>query len=303
MGSKKAEDPKPVANPTDQADSIYQAKLKYDPLAAQQSYDMLANPNSGLLPTTQLFENVRQQVFPQESQVRNQLAMNILQNLVSPTGISPDQQAGITARRGEAQNNLVDAYRTRANLGGGLFGGRAAQEETRAVGELQNQFAEEDIQREERTRLNAIQAAMPFLQILYPEVGLSSPQFQSAVQSPDSYNSSLVTQRGQDLQNQQAADANRTALYSALFSAAGQGAGAFAGAKCWVAAEVFNGWHHPKTIMARFFVNNVGPKWFKNLYIKYGEKVAQFIHDKPLFKLAIRPLFEYFVACERKAWC
>ena len=30
------------------------------------------------------------------------------------------------------------------------------------------------------------------------------------------------------------------------------------------------------------------PDWFFNLYIKHGEKFAQFISDKPLIKWAIR---------------
>jgi hypothetical protein len=65
-------------------------------------------------------------------------------------------------------------------------------------------------------------------------------------------------------------------------------------AGCWVAKEIFGSWEHPKTIQARYYINNLAPKWFKNFYLKYGEGIAKFIHNKPILKIALRPLFEYF---------
>jgi hypothetical protein len=63
---------------------------------------------------------------------------------------------------------------------------------------------------------------------------------------------------------------------------------------CWVAAEIFGGWYEPKTCAARYYINSLAPTWFKNFYLKYGEKTAKFIHNKPIFKMLLRPLFEYF---------
>jgi len=63
---------------------------------------------------------------------------------------------------------------------------------------------------------------------------------------------------------------------------------------CWVASEIFGGWNHPKTNMARLYVNEIAPKWFKKLYIKHGEAIAKFISDKPVLKFILRPLFELF---------
>lgn len=63
---------------------------------------------------------------------------------------------------------------------------------------------------------------------------------------------------------------------------------------CWVAAEIFGGWEHPKTINCRYYIGYMAPEWFRNFYMKHGEKIADFIKDKPLFKLALRPLFELF---------
>jgi hypothetical protein len=226
MGSNKSE-PSPVASPAQQAADINAAQAQYDPQAAQRQFQILTDPNYGIKPFTQYQEGVRQDVFPQEQAVRSQLAQNILANLQSPTGISPDQQTAIDARRGKAQTDLVTALRDRANLGGNLYGGRSALQEGQAVGDLQNQFAEEDISRQERSRLNAIQGAIPFLQLLFPDVNLTAPQFQSPVQSPDTYSSSLVSQRGQDIQAQSSADASKSALYGALFQGLGTAAGGF----------------------------------------------------------------------------
>jgi hypothetical protein len=69
--------------------------------------------------------------------------------------------------------------------------------------------------------------------------------------------------------------------------------GATAYMMCWVARAIF-GADNPKWLQARDYVLNIGPKWFKNLYAKHGEKFAEFIQDKPLLKKAIKPLFEYF---------
>jgi hypothetical protein len=75
---------------------------------------------------------------------------------------------------------------------------------------------------------------------------------------------------------------------------AGGSIGSMFGFGCWVASEIFGGWYAPKTILARFYINNLAPQWFKNLYLKHGEKVAEFIHNKPILKMMLRPLFEMF---------
>jgi hypothetical protein len=80
---------------------------------------------------------------------------------------------------------------------------------------------------------------------------------------------------------------------SDIFGGIGTGIGTYA-ALCWVAKEIFGSWEHPKTIAARYYIQNYSPIWFRNFYLKYGERIANFIHNKPLFKLALRPLFEIF---------
>lgn len=68
----------------------------------------------------------------------------------------------------------------------------------------------------------------------------------------------------------------------------------FAGG-CWVAAEIFeNGWDDPKTHYTRYFINEISPAWFRKFYIEHGEKIADFISDKPILKSLLRPVFELF---------
>lgn len=218
--------PPPAPSPAQQAQEISAARDRTDPREAQRQFEILTNPQFGLGPTTQFLSQQRASLFPLEEAIKARLGQNILDSLSSPTGISPQQQQAIDARRGQAQDELTRALRTRSNLGGGLFGGRSQLTEQRAVQDLQNQFAEEDIAREERARLNAIQASLPLLQILFPEVGLSPPAFQSAVQNPNTLAQSLISQRGQDAQIADQNAQRQAALQSALFQSLGNAAAA-----------------------------------------------------------------------------
>jgi len=78
-------------------------------------------------------------------------------------------------------------------------------------------------------------------------------------------------------------------------------AGSAWGATCWVAAEIFGGdytekesWENTKTINARYYIINLAPRWFNRFYNKHGEAIAKFIHNKPILKAVLRPLFECF---------
>lgn len=79
-----------------------------------------------------------------------------------------------------------------------------------------------------------------------------------------------------------------------LGDAASAAAMKFVASGCWVAAEVFGSWEHPKTHHARHFIHNIGPVWFSNFYLKYGERIAAYIKNKPILKALIRPIFEVF---------
>jgi len=284
-------------DPLTQQRAQVQALQEGIPKTAQLQYDVLANPEYGMEATTQLQEDVRRNIFPDETAVRDSLtgrvggdiadpnaAINrqqgmlqnylsgkqelytdqtqlqdtlfnsVIQNLMSPSGATPEQQSAVDANRARAQGELVKSIRTRENLGGKLFGGGAASREGRLVGELQGGFAEADIARDEQNRqsalanamgffgqqqtgseadinrisaqdLNVMSQAMPLLQLLYPQSGIQSPQYINPVVSPDTQFNAATTARGQDIQQQMAAQQAQAAQTSALFKALGGAAG------------------------------------------------------------------------------
>lgn len=305
MGTSiKSSSPPPAPTQEEVAAGNYEAQLKYMAPSAKLGYEIQANPEYGALPTTQLYEDIRRKVYGGESGVRDQMLANILANLQSPTGLTPEQQSALDARRGQAQSEVQKAMRERANLGGNLYGGKATWAEGRAVSDLQNQFATEDITRQEQARLNALQAALPALQILYPEAQITAPQFQSPVASGNTAlqtsASNYGTQVGYLNQVNQSNAAMRAAMWQALGEMGGSATKAAAAKMCWVAAEVFGGWDKQKTLLARHFILSLAPTWFYNFYSNNGEQIASFIHDKPILKMLLRPLFEIFAFIGKK---
>lgn len=95
-----------------------------------------------------------------------------------------------------------------------------------------------------------------------------------------------MQQRSQDMSllgAQAQADATRSAGMSS-------GLGSIAAAmitKCWVAREVY-GIENPRWLMFREWLDTKAPSWFDKLYIKYGERFAKFISNKPFIKNLIR---------------
>ena len=57
--------------------------------------------------------------------------------------------------------------------------------------------------------------------------------------------------------------------------------------KCWVAREVY-GAHNPAWLLFRNWLDTKAPRWFDKLYLKFGERFAKFISDKPRLKARIR---------------
>ena len=109
-----------------------------------------------------------------------------------------------------------------------------------------------------------------------------------------------LQQRGQDITFQgmqaQANAAKSAGLMSGIGSIAGgmiagpAGAavgGAAGGAACWVAREVY-GIESGKWLQFREWMLDDSPSWFRKLYLKYGERFAKFISNKPRIKSIIR---------------
>ena len=95
-----------------------------------------------------------------------------------------------------------------------------------------------------------------------------------------------MQQRSQDMSllgAQAQADATRS---SGLMQGLGSiGAAMITG--CWVAREVY-GIENPRWLEFRHWLFTESPSWFKNLYMKYGERFAKFISNKPFIKNFIR---------------
>jgi hypothetical protein len=231
MGGSKSKPPAPPqpVDPVAQANANVQAQIQALPQAAQVQFDILQNPEFGLLAQTQLGSDVREQVFGGEADVKNQLIENVLAQLQSPTALTQEQQAAIDSRRRVATGGVQEALRNRANLGGGLFGGRAQATEQRAVQDLMNQFVEEDVTRQERNRLNNQQTALAISQVLFPNIGLQQPQFINPVVSADTQFGGAVNQSNALLDSQTRQFEADRALRSSLFQGLGTAAGGIAG--------------------------------------------------------------------------
>jgi hypothetical protein len=91
---------------------------------------------------------------------------------------------------------------------------------------------------------------------------------------------------GAQAQANAAVQAGKYAMIGNIASSFGSAAGAGA-AKCWVAREVY-GANNPAWVAFRDWLTHDAPKWLDKAYIKYGERIAEFIKDKPLLKNLIR---------------
>ena len=75
-------------------------------------------------------------------------------------------------------------------------------------------------------------------------------------------------------------------MFGAIAGAGGSIASASIAA-CWVAREVY-GVNNPMWLLFREWLFTESPSWFKATYLKYGERFAKFIKNKPRLKKIIR---------------
>ena len=112
-------------------------------------------------------------------------------------------------------------------------------------------------------------------QYLNPEAGLG-------------YISQMAANQANMYGAQQAAAANRQAgIFGGLGSLGGGIATGVGAAFCWVAREVY-GANNPAWLLFREWMLNESPGWFRAIYIKFGERFAKFISNKPRLKARIR---------------
>ena len=63
---------------------------------------------------------------------------------------------------------------------------------------------------------------------------------------------------------------------------------------CWVARAVY-GIHNPRWLIFRQWMLHESPAWFRALYLKHGEKFAEWTANKPLLKRLIRTAMDVVV--------
>ena len=87
--------------------------------------------------------------------------------------------------------------------------------------------------------------------------------------------------------NLYSADQQRTgAIVGGLTSMVGS-LGSSAIKYCWVAREVY-GEDNPMWLLFRDWLDQEAPSWFRAIYLKFGERFAKFIRNKPRLKKTIR---------------
>ena len=87
--------------------------------------------------------------------------------------------------------------------------------------------------------------------------------------------------------NYGAEQARQGAIIGGALGAVGAIGGGFAKKACWVAREVY-GENNPAWLVFRHWMLFLSPFWFRSIYLKYGERFARFIKDKPRLKAQIR---------------
>jgi len=101
-----------------------------------------------------------------------------------------------------------------------------------------------------------------------------------------------------------AAAEGSSAAGSAIGSLIGSLGSAYIGSEaftgfCWVAREVY-GPQNTQWFIFRVWLQYDAPKWFKNLYVTYGEKYAKLISKVPPLKWATKKLMDLVVEHKRK---
>lgn len=94
--------------------------------------------------------------------------------------------------------------------------------------------------------------------------------------------------------------ANKTAITGAMIGAVGSaiGGGLTGGlskggafVKCWVAREVY-GNDNPQWLLFRAWLTEDAPRWFHDLYVRFGERFARWVSDKPKLKSVIKKFMD-----------
>ena len=218
------------------------------------------------------------------------------------------------------ERQIAEAARARATMMGRTFDQSEAIREAQArvlednQRRMQNRaFAQNVLGQEAGTRFRELALKQqnqldPFTAIIgrqgTPTTGQASQLFGQAGYGMDAGPSYINPTAGLGFIQQQATNAANMAIadqsarataQAGMFQGLGSLGGAAAGGflqnpnifKCWVAREVY-GAHNPAWLLFRNWLDTKAPRWFDKLYLKFGERFAKFISDKPRIKARIR---------------
>ena len=116
----------------------------------------------------------------------------------------------------------------------------------------------------------------------------------SFLQPESQYLANIRANRIQMETSIQAANAAKSGgIAGGALSAAGTIGGAMITA-CWVAREVY-GKDNPYWLIFRAWLFDEAPIWFRDLYLEEGERFADFISDKPVFKSVVKMAMDLVV--------
>lgn len=190
-------------NPPDigkNAEESYQAQLKYNEPLAQNALTIQQNlgpqfAQAQYQQTSQMAPLYRALLESQYPQI-NQLSGQVSQQLQSPTGYNPQQQAAVDAIRNREQNRGLRGIREGANLGGTLYGSNREQRESDYLTQQGQAYSQQDIGMQQQQRGQTLQELLSLFQIagLPVQQVNNTPQLgQSVVPGADNLYSALVS--------------------------------------------------------------------------------------------------------------
>lgn len=205
----------PPANIQQNAADLYKAQLEYNPLLTKQDYDLQAQYGpllSQLMTQIQTqqapqlaqsqydiqaqygpqYRQLYESLFPSQTQGLETLAQQANQRLLSPYSLTPEQLSAQDAIRQRQRDDLSKSVRSRANVGGTLYGGNAIEQERLAQTDLSNQYALSDIGLQQQNRDQTLRELIAAGQVVFPQVsqpgvpiGQAAQYGQGVTPSPD----------------------------------------------------------------------------------------------------------------------
>lgn len=210
-------------------------------------------------------------------------------NLGDPNQLSKGESEGIARALGRTNSPVASPMQTISNAM--TFGENQAKRRAEHTGLIN---LRSNVTPNLRSGMDA--GAVATRRTILPNFGQSN---YTGIQTPGIATANTL---GQNFMNMASAtDINRQNAYVAKNQGAGIGQGTgkiigaiAAGAACWVAREVY-GETNPKWLIFRKWLLNEAPRALRWAYLKFGERFARWISDKPAWKNVVRHFMDKVV--------